>query len=138
VGLLCLQYLLHGGRMAATSAVLVVGESKRPEEQGMARAVGGRHAGHPVVVVRAVQVVHLHSGPRVAAAREVQVMRLRVGAVEQAVQVVLAQPSREGRTRAVRPLGEGSVAVRARMCVIVWEMGAGGALASHLEPAELL
>ena len=38
----------------------------------------------------------------------------------------------------MRPLGEGSVAVRARMCVIVWEMGAGGALASHLEPAVLL
>ena len=38
----------------------------------------------------------------------------------------------------MRPLGEGSVAVRTRMCVIVWEMGAGGALASHLEPAEVL
>jgi hypothetical protein len=104
----------------------------------MARAVWERHPWCRVVMAHAVQVVHLHSRARVAVAPVVRVVRLLVAADEWVALDVSVLPVRAGRTRAVRPLGEGSVALKARTCENVWVMDVGVGLVAHLEPLPLL
>ena len=60
---------------------------------------------------------------------------LRVGPVEVVVSVVLAVPSRGGRTRVVRPLAGGYGVERARLCVSVWVMDVVEAFVSRWGPS---